>query len=327
MRALTYRRGGQWIGLLCLLTSVGCAAAVPYRYGRFHSEVLPDVPADESKPSVEFGKPSATLDRVASLVGLPEKLLGLNKKIDNHAVSLDTVTKLRGYLNQNDLADVAIYVNCYDPMEQWRRLRENRQMGAGWRYTMGTVSVIQYTLFPSRIFGGDTYNPYTNSLCIDSDVPAIAILEAAYAKKIHEHSLPGSYVALTAVPGVALYRQCRAVGDVLGYARAQHDWETERQAYEVLYSQVGAETASIAGLATPIWWATPAFTAGGAAAGHATGRMIAAHRAKQIDATTTDQPEQLASEPDAAPNGAGAAPIDRIAAPPAGAEADRLAEN
>ena len=100
-------------------------------------------------------------------------------------------------------------------------------------------------------------------------------------------------------------RRGRAVGDVLGYAQAQHDWETEQQAYHVLYSQVGAETASIAGMVMPVWWAMPVLGVGGAAAGHVTGRLVAAHRAAEIEATA---PERLPSYPDVLPAGPGLMP-------------------
>ena len=52
------------------------------------------------------------------------------------------LAKLRSYLDQNDLADVSIYVNCYDPKEQWHRLKENKRIGAGWRYSLGTLSMV-----------------------------------------------------------------------------------------------------------------------------------------------------------------------------------------
>ncbi len=155
--------------------------------------------------------------------------------------------------------------------------------------SFGTLSVVGYTLLPNRVFGGDTYNPFTNSLYLDSDVPAIAMMEAAYAKRIHAQKLPGTYVAAAIIPGVGLARQCRAVGDVLGYARAEHDWEIERQGYQVLYAQVGAEAGTYAVLVTPVWWAAPVMGAGGAAAGHAAGRMIAARRMKEVEPPGSQQ--------------------------------------
>lgn len=312
--AMIHRRIAHWIGLGCLLTGVGCAAAVPYRYGHFHSDESADTPTELAGAEVEFGKPNPTLDRIARVVGLPARIIGLNKKINNHEVSLDTLAALRTYLDANDLADVSIYVNCYDPKQQWRRLKNNQRIGAGWRYSLGTLSMIGYTLLPGRVFGGDQYNPYTNSLSINSDVPAIALYEAAYAKDVHGHKLPGTYAVLSGLPGIAIVRRGHEVGDVLGYAQARHDWETERQAYHVLYPQMGAETASIAGPVMPVWWAMPILGVGGAAAGHVTGRMVAAHRASQIGAALEPEvPAKTDQAPDDVPDKA--AP-----GPPAGVE-------
>ena len=134
---MPHRPLAQWIALVCLAACAGCAAAVPYRYGKFHTDPPTDnaadptaeTPAENSGPQVEFGKPNKTLDGLASFFTLPEKILGLNPKINNHAVSLDTVAKLRHYFEANDLADVSIYVNCYDPIGQWRALRRTTVWG------------------------------------------------------------------------------------------------------------------------------------------------------------------------------------------------------
>jgi hypothetical protein len=155
--------------------------------------------------------------------------------------------------------------------------------------------MVSYSLLPGRVFGGDEYNPYTNSLYINSDVPAIALYEAALAKDVHGHKMPGTYAVLSGLPGVAIVRRSHEVGDVLGYARARNDWQTEREAYHVLYPQVGAETASLAGPVVPVWWAMPLLGVGGAAAGHVTGRMAAAHRASQIG--VSDEDESTAESP------------------------------
>ena len=66
-------------------------------------------------------------------------------------------------------------INQYDPIDEFSRLRTNKTVAPGWRYTLGTVSVIGYTLVPGRIIGLDQYNPYTNSVYVYSDVPALAV--------------------------------------------------------------------------------------------------------------------------------------------------------
>lgn len=42
-------------------------------------------------------------------------------------------------------------------------------MGWGWRYSIGMLSWLQYTLLPGRLFGGDHYNPYSNTISLYSD--------------------------------------------------------------------------------------------------------------------------------------------------------------
>ena len=58
----------------------------------------------------------------------------------------------------------------------------------------------------------------------------------------------------------------------------------------------------------PVWWAMPILGMGGAAAGHVTGRMVAAHRASERDAPAK---EKLSEAP---------ADDDWEAAPPGGVE-------
>ena len=204
----------------------------------------------------------------------------LNSKINDHQITPETEEKLTTYLERNDLADVTVFVNHYGPKDQWRRLRDNKLIGAGWRYTMGSVSVIGYTLLPGRIFGGDRYNPFTNSLYLNSDVPAVALCEAAYAKDVRSHKLPGTYAVTQELPLVGLWSDSRAIRDVIGYARVQEDWEVEQQAFKVLFPQMGVESTSVGGaFVSSVWWGGPALGAGGAAVGHVVGRTLAKREA------------------------------------------------
>ena len=265
--------------ILCLVCGSGCAS-LPYQYGESRSTSL-----QRNQPQtvvIEYGQPNETLDRIGWFVGLPKRILPMNSKIDNHHVSPETIDRVKDYLERNDLADVAVTVNQYDPKGQWRRLRENRLVAPGWRYTVGVLSVAGYTLRPGRIFGGDTYNPYTNSLCINSDVSAVILREAAIAKDIHHRDMPGTYAFVSDLPVISLWRHSHAIGDVTGYAQEQEDWIVEKQVYHVLYPQFGVQTTSMAGMFYPVWWAMPLFGLPGAMAGHVSGRMIAARREAEI---------------------------------------------
>lgn len=256
---------------ITLVLAAGCASG-PYRYGRFHPQE-PDGTSHEPVV-VEYGKPHKTLDRLAWLAGTPDRLFTLNPKASNHEISPETLEKLTTYLEENDLTDVLVSVNDYDPKGQWRRLRQNDRVAPLWRYSAGTMSWLGYVLIPNRVIGGDYYDPFTNTLNITSDVPALVLAQAAYAKDIHSRSLPGTYASFSELPGLSFLRNSRATSDVLAYARLKNNWEDEKQAYHVLYPHVGSQMFGPAAHFVPV--AGPFLSAGGALAGHATGRTMTA---------------------------------------------------
>jgi hypothetical protein len=282
--------------LLCLWTN-GCAAT-PYTYGRFH----PDQPegVDIQPLVVEHGTPNKTLDRIGWVVGAPARLLTLNKNVNNHKISPETLEKLRLYLERNDITDVFVAVDVYDPKGQWKRLRENDTMSPVWRYSFGVLNWLGYTVLPNRVFGGDRYNAFTNTLNLSSDVPAMVLEEAAYAKDIHGQRNPGVYASfVNDMPVLAVYRQAKATSDLLGYARTHDDWPVEKQAYQVMYPQIGFGVIGPAGTFIPV--VGPYIDIGGAVAGHAVGRTVAA-----IRESNRPKPPEPAPE---APDGPDIAPL------------------
>ncbi len=275
-----------WLAVVCLIFGNGCAT-VPYRYSRFHP------PEEDAQTEVvfDYGKPQKTLDNIAWLTGIWSRILSLNSHVNNHDLTDETRAKLTAYLEENDLGDVLVRVNQYDPRGEWRRLRENRRVAAGWRYSAGLVSMAHYTLLPGRVFGGDTYNPFTNTLYINSDVSAVVLHEAAYAKDIHSQPLPGTYAVFNELPVMSLWRHTKGVNDILGYARTNDDWTVERETYRVVYPQMGVHSMALTGTFSP-WWEGILFTVAGATAGHVTGQVAISIRKKEREA----QQEELALE-------------------------------
>jgi hypothetical protein len=262
--------GCLWALSLCWAT--GCVAST-YQYGRFH----PDRPegADVQPVAFEYGEPNKTLDRIGYVVGFPARLLTLNKNVNNHHISPETLDKLRVYLEENDITDVFVVVDKYDPKDQWKRLRENDRISPFWRYSVGAITCVGYTVFPNRIFGGDRYNPFTNTLNLSSDVPAMVLAEAAYAKDIHGQRHPGAYASIVNdLPILTVWRQTRATSDIVAYARIHGDWTTEKQTYQVMYPQIGVGCIGPAGFFVPV--VGPFMDLGGAVAGHVAGRTVAA---------------------------------------------------
>jgi len=297
-------RRALWIVGLLMFGSAGCAAT-PYRFSRFRA-------ADEEPQPVviEYGEPNKTLDRLGWFFGLPGRILPFDSKVNSHDISPETTQKLVAYLEKNDLTDVYVAVNQYDPKGQWRRLRENERIAPGWKYSTGLFSLLGYTLLPGRVFGGDSYNPFTNSLYVNSDVPAVVLCEAAYAKDVHSRGLPGAYATVNELPFVSLWRHTLAVSDVLGYARVEDDWEVEEQAYHVVYPQIGAHTAMAADPFVPLL-VSPALGIGGAVVGHTAGRTIAARRTKERESAEA-RPEADPAEDEIRLTGATEQEPDRL---------------
>jgi hypothetical protein len=155
-------RGVCW--LVAALVS-GCAS---------HRPLPPSPAAVPTQVLVERGRPSRFLDGAGRILGAPDQLLLWNRRVNNHDVSPKTEDLVVGYLAANHLPGVMVRVNQYAPLGEWRRLKANRRVGAGWRYTVGTLRWLLYTLVPGRLIGDDWYNPFTDTINLYSDVPAIA---------------------------------------------------------------------------------------------------------------------------------------------------------
>ena len=139
---------GYLIAALAGIAGPGCHD-LPYQYGRFQTSPPQEV-------VVRYGEPGPRLQRARRFVSAPARLFHLPER---KTPSPETLDKVKAYLRQNDLTDVPVFVNCYEPHfgEQWRRLRENQSIAAGWRYTAGALGVLGYTLLPGPVFRRDSY--------------------------------------------------------------------------------------------------------------------------------------------------------------------------
>ncbi len=216
------------------VTLSGCAT-VPYSpgTGRIEEDAAKSPPMSQQ---FLYGRPNKLLDAAdwywpESLLG---KLLLWNKNIDSHQISPATIETMQTYMTENDLRNVQVIVNGYYPGNQWKRLFKNKTVGGGWRYTFGIASVVGYTILPGRFFGGDAYNPFTNTVYLYSNEPAIALHEAGHSKDFGRRKLKGTHAALYQLPLASLYYEAKATGDAIGYLRCR-DFDAEKDAYNLLY--------------------------------------------------------------------------------------------
>ena len=182
------------------------------------------------------------VDTLGWVVGVPSKVLMLDRRINNHDISPRTEQTIEQYLAANRLDKVKVRLNEYAPWDEWKRLVHNQSVGWPLRYTFGTVAVAGYTILPGRIFGGDQYNPYTNTISLYSDVPALALYEGGHAKDYAQRQHKGLYAVADVVPSVGLLcHDVRALRDAMGYIQANGTIQDVKDGYHTVCPVYAAE--------------------------------------------------------------------------------------
>jgi len=275
------RRFSGFPALLLLGLLAGCAT-VPYHYGTDRENVDFQPTGPEESPFAR-GRPVPLLDGAGHyVVSLPTKVILLNWQVDNHRISAETEAVLCDYLVANHLTGVKVRLNQYAPGGEWRRLFKNPEMPGFFKYTVGLISTSIYTILPDRFFagflGGDNYNPYTNTINLYSDNPAVALHEAAHAKDfaVKSRGFRGWYAFMRLLPLVPLWQEAKATGDTVGYTIEEKLVEDRKKSYKVLYPAYATYIAGEGLNWVPLdLWASYAIQLAVAIPGHITGRIKA----------------------------------------------------
>ena len=239
-------------------------------------------------PSIEVvqGNPNKVVDSIGWIVGIPRRIVLWDRRVDNHQVQPETMAEVATYAKVNELDGICVRVNQYAPGEEWKRLTNNDRISPGWRYTVGALSLVGYTILPGRIIGIDNYNPYTNSVYVYSDVPALAMEAAAYAKDVKQRELPGTYAVVNSLPVVSVWHETINTQDTLDYLQTHGTYEEQREGLAILYPNYGA---SVGGAFGSLFGFSGVFEIGGAVVGHVSGW----HKAAQVDPKNFDTVQLL----------------------------------
>lgn len=229
--------------LISALILPGCATT-PYSMGSAESYYTSPELASRTQIQIERGKPNAVVDSIGWVWGIPAKITLFDRRVENHRIDADTEAEIAAYLQENELSTVKVRLNQYRPLDDWKRLTANTSVAPGWRYTFGAVTVLGETIFPGRVFGSDHFNPYTNTIHLYSNVPALALHEAGHSKDYARRKWKGTYAALYNLPGVPLYQEAIATNDALGYVMATKNLQARQEAYEILYPAYGTYVGS-----------------------------------------------------------------------------------
>lgn len=226
------------VAIAGLLTLPGCATT-PYTLGSAQTYHTSPQLAARTQTQIERGQPNVVVDSIGWVWGIPAKITLFDRRVENHRIDSQTEAEIAAYLNDNELSTVKVRLNQYRPLDDWKRLAANTSVGAGWRYTFGAFIVLGETVFPGRVFGSDHFNPYTNTIHLYSNAPALAIHEAGHSKDYARRKWKGTYAAVYFLPGVPLYQEAIATNDALGYIMTTGDLQARQAAYEILYPAYG----------------------------------------------------------------------------------------
>ncbi|MGV3484028.1 MAG: hypothetical protein ACO1RT_06405 [Planctomycetaceae bacterium] len=215
-----------------LLALNGCQILAPRAIDspvRYFNDSLID--ADTSQ--IEVGKRRVVLDTVGWVIGAHSKLLFWDLRVDNHRITEPTIEAAAAYLEASNLPHVKVRMNQYAPLQDFKRLRHNTTVGWPYRYSLGVLSVASEAVLPGRLLGGDHFNPYTQTVHLYSDVPAIALHELAHAKDFSRRHYQGTYaLAYSFAP---LWHETIASREVFDYLFREGDVDSIREANRILY--------------------------------------------------------------------------------------------
>lgn len=278
-----------------LLLLAGCASTpgsydFTKSYERFDCERRPGPDFGGSPLQAERGRPVWLVDKLGHyFFSLPGKLILWNTRIGNHKISPENMKGLLTYLEGNDLDRVKVRINQYAPLAEFGRLWKNSDVNPFYRATFGFGTWLTYTLLPGRLLAGipglgDSYNPYTNTINLYSDHPAVVVQRASRAKDLVQRHFKGTYAALGIIPGVDLYQEHLATRDAIRYFYWRRDKEKEKSGYFVLFPEYGThlgQGAVAVGPLPAIIYAAVAMPS--VVIGHAVGRIQSSKRMKHED--------------------------------------------
>ncbi len=254
---------------LSLVFLTGCAGWQPYST---------QVPYTGQGPhaQIERGTPFPPLDILGNVFStlILKKLVLWNWKVDSHYVSEETEQDLIAFIDQQEepmMADVKYRLNQWHPVQDIKRLVSNKHVAWPYRLILGLpTTLIGDVIFAGRLFGGDHYNPFTNTVHIYSDLTPVALHEAGHAHDTSQRKYKGTWALARIVPGIDIYQEYVATDDAINHLIKMNEQQKELDSYKILWPAMG----TYVGAYIPVIGGSVI----GAVGGHALGRNKAHER-------------------------------------------------
>ena len=271
-----------WLIILSGGLTSGCVRN-HYQYG-LGKQFEPNT--SELPNPLTIGGEHPRLDRMERVVQYPVKTFKKwfrdpkKPEVDPLVRQEQTLHVAQQYLVKNELQDVYIDVRQYDPKTQWARIKANPRISPFWKYTGGALKVATYSVFPGRVFHFNSYDPFSNTLSINSYNPKSSLYQAGMSKDYRSKYFQGTYAVLQNAPYVPIVQNANVASDVLTYARIHDLWELEKELYPTAYANLAASVVSDGFLFMPSsivlpFYTSPLASMAAGAVGGASGRIVA----------------------------------------------------
>lgn len=184
---------------------------------------------------LEPGRPLPFLDDLARALGLANKALFLSARFEDHLLPAASREGAEAFLREHALSGLCVRFNQYAPLDDLRRLLSNGRVNLLLRLFFGLPQWSATALFPGRVFGGDHYNPWSDTVHLFSGHPGIVLHELGHALDFRRRAWPGLYALTRLVPGLALYQEYLASRYAIEFLRRHGRLDEELDALRVLY--------------------------------------------------------------------------------------------
>lgn len=243
---------------------------------------------------------------------IPTKLLLWNANMGSGNVSEEIKDKVRAYLHINNLHDVAVSIDEYNPKLIWSRVFSNPNTSLFSKATFGVATGLFYTFSIPKLIGLDVYLPGANAVVLNSNIEAVALHECGHAKDFNERKNPSLYLMTgyladnlasyceVSIPTsisslVTLYHEYKATDNALEYLKSMKASPAISEALKILtpayFSYIGAAVPTLKFTPSPVPLLLDGFLQQTLfiAAGHVFGRCLALRIQENVQ--TSAEPE------------------------------------
>jgi hypothetical protein len=193
---------------------------------------------------------------------------------------------MNDYLEDNELEALNIEFQTETPKDDWNRLEANTSINPLIKYSLGSAYWLGNAITKPSVWGRNYYDPYTNTMHINSNNNLEIMAEMSYAKIIQRQSYPGLYALGSKLPFISILVQKQKTNEMIAYAKLKQDWELEkatiRKMYPGMLNGSSKDIGRVAGLFFGPFYLRPAISVGGVLVGYTVAEWEISQRENEI---------------------------------------------